>query len=363
MTGDSKIRVHNIYYMLAYAFQVLKQESYQRFTEETFACAENLFAAILSRGILSQVKRGLGKGYCSREEALSSPRGKIEIGRTLGQGSVGRGRLICRFEELSENMELNQILKSTALYLMDSRQVAETGKRELKKALVYLEHVDVVPVERIRWNQIHVDRNYAAYKMLLYVCCLAVEGKIFAAQAEGVRLPGFLDDQKMHRLYERFVLEYYKRHYPQLQPRPAKISWDTDDERDAFLPGMWTDITLEYGKKILIIDTKYYQHSMQSRRGFGGSAVHSGHMYQIYAYVKNKDRDHSGNVSGMLLYARTEEEQIPDFTYHISGSTIWVRTLDLNQNFEEIAGQLDRNIADWLPGENIEKKSSPLLTE
>ena len=62
MTGDSKIRVHNIYYMLAYAFQVLKQESYQRFTEETFACAENLFAAILSRGILSQVKRDWEKG-------------------------------------------------------------------------------------------------------------------------------------------------------------------------------------------------------------------------------------------------------------------------------------------------------------
>lgn len=333
---DSKIRIRNIYYMLAYAFQVLKQEQYQRLSEETFEGAENLFAAILARGILSQVKRGLGKGYISREEALGSPRGKIETAKTLGQGTLRKGRLICSYEELSENMELNRILKSTALYLRGSDRVSETGKKELRKALVYLEHVDTVSLRDVRWKQIRCDRNHAAYKMLLHICSLVAEEMILSEETGAVRMPHFLDDQRMYHLYEHFVRSYYKRHYPQLHPGASGIKWDTDDEADEFLPGMWTDITLEYKDKVLIIDTKYYQHTMQSRKGYEGSAVRSEHMYQIYAYVKNRDRDHTGNVSGMLLYAKAEGEEAPDFTCRISGSIIRVRTLDLNQNFSEI---------------------------
>ncbi len=34
-------------------------------------------------------------------------------------------------------------------------------------------------------------------------------------------------------------------------------------------------------------------------------------MYQIYAYVKNKDVNHTGKVSGMLLFAKTDEAITP----------------------------------------------------
>ena len=43
----------------------------------------------------------------------------------------------------------------------------------------------------------------------------------------------------------------------------------------------------------------------------------------------------------MLLYAKTDEEIYPDNVYQMSGNQITVRTLDLNQPFAEIAGQLD----------------------
>lgn len=47
-------------------------------------------------------------------------------------------------------------------------------------------------------------------------------------------------------------------------------------------------------------------------------------------------------MSGMLLYARTNEETIPDEKYEIDGNTFYVRTLDLNSRFEEIAENLHR---------------------
>lgn len=44
--------------MLAYAFQVLRQKSYEDIASEEFDDVQNLFAAILSRGIAQQLKIG-----------------------------------------------------------------------------------------------------------------------------------------------------------------------------------------------------------------------------------------------------------------------------------------------------------------
>ena len=46
-------------------------------------------------------------------------------------------------------------------------------------------------------------------------------------------------------------------------------------------------------------------------------------------------------VSGMLLYAGTEEETQPDQTYRMSGNKISVTTLNLNQEFSGIAQKLN----------------------
>ena len=56
--------------------------------------------------------------------------------------------------------------------------------------------------------------------------------------------------------------------------------------------------------------------------------------------MKNKAAA-DGKVSGMLLYARTDEEIQPDNTYMMSGNRISVKTLDLNCDFSEITRQLN----------------------
>ena len=51
MTEDKGILIQNIYYMLSYAFQVLKQENYREIAGEPFENIQDLFAAILAKGI------------------------------------------------------------------------------------------------------------------------------------------------------------------------------------------------------------------------------------------------------------------------------------------------------------------------
>lgn len=60
--------------------------------------------------------------------------------------------------------------------------------------------------------------------------------------------------------------------------------------------------------------------------------------------MKNKEfelKDCEHTVSGMLLYAQTDEDVIPNNTYQMSGNQISVRALNLNQDFFGIAEHLD----------------------
>ena len=156
------------------------------------------------------------------------------------------------------------------------------------------------------------------------------------------RLMDFIDEQRMCRLYEKFILEYYRKEHPEITARASQIRWQLDDDFGDMLPVMQSDITLSKGNRTLIIDAKYYGHNTQ--RQFNVNTMHSGNLYQVFTYVKNKDAEYGDaphQVSGMLLYAKTDEDVQPNHVYHMSGNKISVRTLDLNCDFEDIAIQLD----------------------
>lgn len=342
------IKVQNIYYMLAYAFQVLNQDSYKKVAAEEFEYISDLFAAILGKGISNQIRRGLGREYITKQECLFSPVGKIDISSSVKQQTMLKKQLVCEFDEFTENAYINQILKTTAILLLRAEDVRAERKKILRGILAYFYNVDELDPRRIRWSAIRYHRNNATYKMLINICCLVIAGMLVAEQEGKKQIGRFLDDQHMHRLFERFVLEYYRKHYPHYSVSAAQIDWITDDGVIDFLPVMQTDITLEHAGKTLIIDTKYYGRSMQYNSLYESRTVHSGNLYQIFAYVKNRDRGASGNVSGVLLYAKTDEEITPDYDYLMSGNRISVKTLDLNADFYKIAEQLDKLASNYL---------------
>ena len=150
----------------------------------------------------------------------------------------------------------------------------------------------------------------------------------------------------MCHLYEKFLLEYYRKEHPELTANASQISWQLDDGENQMLPKMQTDIMLSQGQNVLIIDAKYYSHMTQTQ--YGINTLHSNNLYQIFTYVKNKEfelRNYKHTVSGMLLYAQTDEDVIPNSSYQMSGNQITVRTLDLNQKFSKIAEELDDIVA------------------
>ena len=334
------IPIKNIYYMLSYAFQMLNEQGYKNLATENFDNAGDLCAAILIRGISYQLKRGLGREYISETDTISAIRGKIEITESIKNQSMIRSQMVCTYDEFSVNSPLNQIIKSTVMLLLKA-DISKVRKKELRKLMVYFDDVSVVDVRSINWS-INYNRNNQTYRLLITVCYLVVKGLLQSKSDGSVKMMDFLDEQRMCRLYEKFILEYYKKHYPQIRTAASQIDWALDDGIGTMLPAMQSDIMLSYQKgeidKTLIIDAKYYAHTTQVQ--YDVHTLHSNNLYQIFTYVKNKATK-GGEVSGMLLYAKTDEETYPNNEYQMSGNKITVRTLDLNCEFENIAAQLD----------------------
>lgn len=288
--------------MLSYAFQTLKQETYEDVAVESFDEMYNLLAAILSKGIGLQLKQGLYREYISHQEELTVMRGKINMPGTIKNKLLHKQVLTCDFDELSENNTLNQILKTTVMLLLRNGKVKAKYKDDLKKKMLYFSNVDSIEPTEIKWSSIRFQRNNQTYRMLVSICQLMIEGMLITTDVGNYRLASFVDEQRMCRLYEKFILEYYS-HITQVH--------------------------------------------------FDKHKLHSNNLYQIFTYVKNRSYqfgEEDNTVSGMLLYAKTEEEIQPDNVYQMHGSQISVKTLDLNLPFVEIAAQMDRIVESHFTG-------------
>lgn len=314
--------------------------------EEPFDNMADLMAAILAKGISMQVKRGLAKDYISQIETTSSVRGKFDIATSVKEQTLRQKKLICCFDEFSVNEVKNQIIKSTVMVLLQGN-ISATRKKELQKLMTYFKDVETVNLHQVNWH-LRYNRNNQTYQMLIAICALVAQG-LLQTQIDGkTKLMDFLDEQRMSHLYEKFILAYYKKEWPELSANASEIEWALDGGDVFLLPKMRSDITLQNGNRTFIIDAKYYAHTMQQR--FEKRTVHSHNLYQIFTYVKNKAYSFSdGNhqVAGMLLYAKTDEELQPNQTYQMHGNTISIRTLDLNLPFEKIAGQLDEIVRNY----------------
>lgn len=197
-------------------------------------------------------------------------------------------------------------MKTTITILIKDTGVKKLHKAELKKIVLFFNEVDEIGLSNIRWDSLIYQRNNQNYEMLINVCYFVLDGMIQTTNKGNYKMMSF-SDEHIHRLYEKFVLEYFKQHHSYLsEARAAQVKWDlpsdTEESMIRFLPVMQTDIFLRYKEQILIIDTKYYGHTMQMQ--YDKATLHSGNMYQIFTYVKNQDVKNTGNVWSRIFCTR-----------------------------------------------------------
>ena len=342
-----KIPIANLYYLLCYAWRHVEATDTRGVSElSSLNRVQDLFGHILARGTLRLVKRGLDRGYHEVREDLAGIRGRIDLGQMAKRALGSRCLAACIFEELSHDVLHNQILKSTLVALEECADLDRRTRAEVRAAHRRLDSVGVIELDRRAFRRVQLDGGRGHYRFLLSVCELVYDS-ILIDEATGVRR--FLDiredELRMSMVFEEFVRGFYRREQRRYSVNRGGrvVPWSDADgvtEADrALIPNMHADIILEEGRRRrIILDTKFYAEATSSR--WGTRRLHSGNLYQLLAYLRNREATAPAGAKheGLLLYPVVEQSVSAEV--RLEGFRIRAYGIDLRQGWQGIHNDL-----------------------
>lgn len=349
ISQKTEIPIQNIYYMLSYAYNNLKINQDVLRESIYYENIYELFARILIEAVNNLVRRGFYKEYKLLNEDTFNIRGKINISESIKRQTNLDKKLNCQYDEFTSDVLFNQIIKTTIDKLICKNSLNYELKKDIKKLRPFFDNVKNTKLNKQIFKSLIWHKNNQYYSLPINICELIFLMKLPDDNNIGkIHFKDFVQkhEKELANLFEKFIFNFYKKELDNIDVNRSKINWDLDDnyigEKGAeFLPKMRTDIVLECEDKQLIIDTKFYKKILS--KFHEKSMLHSPNLYQIHAYVNNSS--FSGEKKGMLLYASLVEDL--DYQFKIKDNLIFIRTIDLNQDWQSIEKRL-KEIANLL---------------
>ncbi len=338
---SSPIPIQNIYYLLCYAWGRLDEGELKAVQNVDCETLQDLFAKVLINGTKRLVKRGLNRNYQAKVEEEASLRGRIAFTPSVRQLSWTKGRMVCEFTELSYDTIPNRILKTTMRNLLFTSGISREHKDELRGLLRILHEVSPIRVSRKLFRRIQYHQNLRDYRLLMNICELIHDLLIPTEEAGNSTFQDFIrDPKKMPSLFESFVYNFYQHELHDYMVAKSSFEWQEqsgDAEALARLPTMNTDVELEQGKELTVLDCKYYKEAFTSN--WETERYKTPNLYQLYAYIMNKQIERpSMKVSGMLLYPEVHQSFTDRFI--LQGHPITIASINLDQPWEGIRDDL-----------------------
>lgn len=337
------VPIQNIYYLLCYAWDRLEARDERWVNAVPDAPLLGLLADMLIRHSQKLLRKGFQQQYQQQEAELTALRGRIQILESQRKKLPQQHKMLCRFDELSHDVLLNQVLVASLNQLIQIQELPEKMKAEARQLVHRLPQVQQVFLTQHIFEQVRRQRLESPYSLLIHVCEL-LHDCLLPTETEGkYRFLDFQQDPpRMAVLFEAFVRNFYRHEASVYRVTREQIRWQADAENEAaaqLLPRMETDVTLISQEKKIIIDTKFYPEAMASNR-FGGQKFRPPHLYQLFAYLKNVEvKDAlSQRAEGILLYPTAGPSTSYDF--RMEGHMMRVCSVNLMQDWRMIKKDL-----------------------
>ena len=170
----------------AYGFRRLKllPEASHHLDQATF---QDLLVSQLNAEVCELVARGLHRAYVPRSEQLSSPRGRIDIGRLATQGGVVTASLPCTHHPRIEDSLLNQILLAGLAFAGTVASDLQLRREARRLAALFEEQVSPLRLHAgvLDRGSRQVNRLTAAYEPAIKIICLLWDGQGVALGRDG----------------------------------------------------------------------------------------------------------------------------------------------------------------------------------
>ena len=348
MSASRKIPIQNIYYLLCYAWNRLEERDIIDISGIDSPSLVDLLAKVLCGGIERMLRTGLDRGYVDYSEETRWLKGKMHFSPTLKRNLLMKAQVHCEFDELNHNVLHNQILKTSLKQLIRVEDLDGQMKDRITGLHRRFQEVDEIELSNAVFGRVQVHRNNAFYDFLLKICELIFDNLLASETPGKSKFRDFLQDdhQQMGALFEDFVRNFYKLETSGFQVGREDILWQAeamDGTSQACLPKMVTDISITgHGFKV-VIDTKFYKKTMTTH--YDVEKIHSHHIYQIFAYLKNLERKGgvNTNCTGVLLYPTVQREFC--LNYRMDGHKLMIKTINLNRNWQSIDRELKELLA------------------
>jgi 5-methylcytosine-specific restriction enzyme subunit McrC len=293
--------------------------------------------------------RNLSYGYESKVKNLSRVRGRIDTLYTERHRLLDRGKVRCRFDELTVDTPRNRYVRA-ALSTLSKIVNRPALAHRCNSLSISLDRLGVKPGKSVGYKGTseRFARHDAGDQKMVLAADLAFDLAI-PTEFSGSNLLATPDTNKewLRKLFEKGVAGLYEVALDKFGWKviPGKqLSWQIESKTsgiDAILPSMRTDIILENKVQVkqVVIDTKF--NPITTKGWYRDQTLRSGYIYQMYAYLRsqvNIDKPLSLTATGMLLHPTTDIDMNESVT--IQGHKICFCTVNLTKSAHDIKTQL-----------------------
>ena len=348
----SLVSTLNIFYMYCYAWKLLREGKSLIVGATDSPNAVEFFARVFINGARLLLRRGLEQGYREIEDEVVGLRGRVLVGSSYRRLLIQQGKTICRFDEMGHDTLNNRIIKSTLEILIGVTVLQAETRRVIVSLLPRFADVSPIKLNASVFTQISLNRNNSYYALILKLCELIFGHLLPTGDAGRFTFANPVDDEtRMSAVFEEFVRVFCQTELDGYTSAGREdIQWvagQMDREHARHLPKMQTDVTLRSFSRTLIVDAKFYKDIFVNFRD--AEKLRSGHLYQMFAYLKNCDHVANGVVpDGLLIYPSSERSI--SLGYELGGHKIRLATVDLMMDWPDIDTRLRKLLAAYTSG-------------
>ena len=344
-----RIPVRNLWLLMLYASEFKMLEQRKTDIEDNPDEIPNLVAEFLVHIVEQRIRRNLTLGYYQRKAVLSRVRGRIDIFTTERQQLLLRGKVACRFQDLTIDTPRNRYVKAALLKVSGLVTKKTLAKKctEMAKSLEVLGVVGTRPTDaQMAAEQMgRHDRNdlrmLAAAKLAFDLCIPQEDAGRHSLNSADK------EEQWVRKLFEKAVVGFYDILLDKADwsvKGGKRLKWQIEEETTGIseiLPSMQTDILLQSKaqNQRIVIDTKFA--NILKAGWYRDKTLNSNYLYQMYAYLFSQQRSDdvlSLSSKGILLHPSVGLEV--NETVTIQGHEIQFITLDLMGDASQIKTSL-----------------------
>ena len=346
-SGKTHIPVRNLWLLMLYASELFADDAdiRQAGLEDSPEDLLDLVAEVLVDAAEHRLHRPLSRRHLTHRDDLTRVRGRIDQLRTHERNLLARGRVACRYDDLSVDHLLNHVIASGLTAAERGcadptlRERAAAARRTFSWSGVGNRAVSAVEAASlVLGRNDEAERRCVSAARLLLQMTLLTEG----AGTERAITPR-RDIARWRKLYESAVRGFF--HAVLQEPWRVQLSqeqhrWPLQFASEGMvklMPSMETDVVLRRPGQRIIVETKFTA-PISTHAQFGTHAFKRDHLFQLQTYLTTLDRLSGEKLTGVLLYPQVEDPI--DMAATVGEHTLRVKTVDLTGSNARIRGEL-----------------------